>query len=435
MVVEQTPRPPQLTAAATVTGFPPGRRRSPRWKQKSAKSGSANVSISVRPVLQTVPGKVPPKQPQYRVGRWHWCHGDPEVAVPDGRHILLVAAIGTDGTIYIVQTTAFFTPLTPMVARSGDFRRNICPLGARHCCGRDGLRWIVGQLCIRHQLDGSQKWRFQTGAYVNGSPAIGGDGTVYIGSSDSYLYAINPNGSQKWRFQTGTVNLAPSIGRDGRSTSDHWKIMSMPSTLMAARGGDSRREAASLGRLLSGRTARSTSDHGLLSLRNQPKRQPELGFQTGGRVFSSPAIGADGTICVGSDEQQRLRHKPQRQPESWPSSNRIVGLLVRPHRTGRKVYVGSWDNNIYAINPNGSQKWRFLTGMHGDSSPAIGADGTIYVGAGDFYIYALHRSSSWGRDITSVRDLDCCDSICSGCRMRRRRCEHSGPGKAAPPSP
>jgi outer membrane protein assembly factor BamB len=38
-------------------------------------------------------------------------------------------------------------------------------------------------------------------------------------------------------------------------------------------------------------------------------------------------------------------------------------------------------SNLYALNPDGSQKWSFTTGHDVDSSPAIGTDGTIYVGS------------------------------------------------------
>ena len=70
---------------------------------------------------------------------------------------------------------------------------------------------------------------------------------------------------------------------------------------------------------------------------------------TGDYVQSSPAIGADGTI-----------------------------------------YVGSYDKNLYAINPDGSQKWFFTTGGEVVSSPAIGADGTIYIGSYDHQLYAIN---------------------------------------------
>ena len=50
---------------------------------------------------------------------------------------------------------------------------------------------------------------------INVSPAIGADGTVYVGSDDHHLYAINPDGTLKWKFQTGyTVWSSPAIGSD-----------------------------------------------------------------------------------------------------------------------------------------------------------------------------------------------------------------------------
>ncbi|HID10361.1 MAG TPA: hypothetical protein EYP17_03555, partial [Candidatus Latescibacteria bacterium] len=40
------------------------------------------------------------------------------------------------------------------------------------------------------QEPGSLKWKFKTGLPVFSSPAVGPDGTVYVGSDDGYLYAI-----------------------------------------------------------------------------------------------------------------------------------------------------------------------------------------------------------------------------------------------------
>src|SRR5476651_897531 len=48
--------------------------------------------------------------------------------------------------------------------------------------------------------DGLIKWGFATGSQVVSSPAIAADGTIYIGSLDGKLYAINPNGTKKWAF-------------------------------------------------------------------------------------------------------------------------------------------------------------------------------------------------------------------------------------------
>ena len=52
-------------------------------------------------------------------------------------------------------------------------------------------------LCLCLPLTGADKkkpgtpsWEFQTGADVYSSPAIGSDGTVYVGSDDNKIYAI-----------------------------------------------------------------------------------------------------------------------------------------------------------------------------------------------------------------------------------------------------
>ena len=64
--------------------------------------------------------------------------------------------------------------------------------------------------------DGTQKWAFATGDWVDSSPAIGADGTIYVGSYDGKLYALNPDGTQKWAFTTGdAVYSSPAIGADG----------------------------------------------------------------------------------------------------------------------------------------------------------------------------------------------------------------------------
>jgi outer membrane protein assembly factor BamB len=65
------------------------------------------------------------------------------------------------------------------------------------------------------------------------------------------------------------------------------------------------------------------------------------------------------------------------------------------------VYVGSGDHCLYAINPEGTLKWTCKTGDWVDSSPAIGPDGTVYVGSEDGYLYAIYTNnggladSSW----------------------------------------
>ncbi|MCH7472493.1 PQQ-like beta-propeller repeat protein, partial [bacterium] len=53
------------------------------------------------------------------------------------------------------------------------------------------------------------------------------------------------------------------------------------------------------------------------------------------------------------------------------------------------IYVGIEYNEFYAINPDGTLKWSYTTGGAVFSAPAIGADGTIYVGCDDGKLYAF----------------------------------------------
>ncbi|MFL2908093.1 MAG: PQQ-binding-like beta-propeller repeat protein [Limisphaerales bacterium] len=64
---------------------------------------------------------------------------------------------------------------------------------------------------------GVKLWEFETGAAVSSSPTIGSGGTVYVGSGDDKLYAINgKSGAKLWEFETGGgVYSSPAIGPDG----------------------------------------------------------------------------------------------------------------------------------------------------------------------------------------------------------------------------
>jgi outer membrane protein assembly factor BamB len=58
---------------------------------------------------------------------------------------------------------------------------------------------------------------------------------------------------------------------------------------------------------------------------------------------------------------------------------------------GSKLYIGCYDGKLYGVNTtDGSVAWAFTptaAGEYFDSSPAIGANGTLYIGgvSGTFY--------------------------------------------------
>ena len=51
--------------------------------------------------------------------------------------------------------------------------------------------------------DGTEQWSFQTGARVQSSPAVV-DGTVYVGSNDNRVYALSADdGTEQWAYEIG----------------------------------------------------------------------------------------------------------------------------------------------------------------------------------------------------------------------------------------
>ena len=58
------------------------------------------------------------------------------------------------------------------------------------------------------------------------------------------------------------------------------------------------------------------------------------------------------------------------------------------------IYFGDFDQYLYAVNPNGTMKWRYRTDMWIWSSPAIGVDGTIYVTSYDDFLYAVNSNGT-----------------------------------------
>ena len=65
-----------------------------------------------------------------------------------------------------------------------------------------------------------------------------------------------------------------------------------------------------------------------------------------------------------------------------------------PAVTNGIVYVGSYDNNLYALNATtGTKLWNYTTGDAVQSSPAV-SNGIVYVGSSDNNLYAIGITSS-----------------------------------------
>jgi outer membrane protein assembly factor BamB len=62
----------------------------------------------------------------------------------------------------------------------------------------------------------AQEWIYKGGTDFNSTPAIADDGTIYVGCTDGYISALNPDGTEKWTSEYGSWTAsAIAIGPDG----------------------------------------------------------------------------------------------------------------------------------------------------------------------------------------------------------------------------
>jgi outer membrane protein assembly factor BamB len=190
-------------------------------------------------------------------------------------------------------------------------------------------------------------WHFhpEGASSFHATPAIGADGTIYIGFStgaatpDAHgtFYALNPQGQVQWTvdLDPGRQTISPTIGPDG--------------------------------------TVYVTSGAGELFALS-PAGQTLWTAQTGLTVKASPALGADGTVYVASMNDKLYAIQP-------PAPGQVEGRVRWTFRFGD--FPGTQPAATAAVPPPGAD------GIGSGATPAVGPDGTIYVGADNSNMYAV----------------------------------------------
>jgi len=269
--------------------------------------------------------------------------------------------------------------------------------------GADGTIYIgsMDQNLYAVNSDGSQKWAFTAGGQIYSSPAIGSDGTAYFGAFDGVIYAVNSEGTGTWTFQTGgQIESSPNIGPDGTIY-----VASDDKQLYAINPDGSQKWVFFLGD--GGGSSPAVGKDGTIYVGDwdgtvyalDVNGSAKWAYQTGDSIDASPALGSDGTVYVGLDgistEYQTgtlIAVKDGIFQWAFPTGATIFSSPAVG--TDGTIYIGSFDTYLYAVTPAGAEKWAFQTGDHVNSSPAIDANGTVYVGSNDNYLYAVNPDGS-----------------------------------------
>ena len=203
----------------------------------------------------------------------------------------------------------------------------------------------------------SMDWNASTNGVIFSSPALASDGTIYVGSNDNKLYAINPDGTTKWSFTTGNwVDSTPAVGPDGVIYVGSW-------------------------------------DNKVYAI--DPGSGTKIWeYETNSNVIASPAIGADGKIYVGSKDSIFYAFESNGSV-AWEY---FVGQPITASAAlgqDGTIYFGDENGSFHALNSDGSSKWTYQVDNVADSnnsilsSAALDLSGNIYFGSGNGYCYSI----------------------------------------------
>ncbi len=249
-------------------------------------------------------------------------------------------AIGPDGTVYVGCDTDKITESPSGVTV-------ITPSNSAELYALDGAT-------------GKLKWAYKTGDRIISPPAIGSDGTVYVGSMDGKLYALNgKTGKLRWAL------LATNYGLDTSPVIGFGDTVYLAFTKFYA---------------LNGATGKLLWSH---------EGDPSWSYDL------SPVIGSDGTVYSDSSAGVLRAWNGKTGKLRWERDNVGDGMDSLAISSDDTLYVASYDesdNREFCAFDGVTGKLRWEYGKKGDgdfSGAAIGKNGTIYVGSEDGDLYAL----------------------------------------------
>jgi eukaryotic-like serine/threonine-protein kinase len=251
---------------------------------------------------------------------------------------------------------------------------------------------------------GGQKWTFETRGPVYSSPAVV-NGTVYFGSNDHNLYALDASSGQKlWSFQAGSrVESSPTVvnGVVYFGSNDHNLYALDASSGKQKWSFPASKAVYSSPRVVNGIVYFGSEDRNLYAL-DASSGQKLWSFRSGHAVYSSPTVAND-VVYFSSDDHNLYALDARSGQKLWsffPGDFVISSPVV----VREMVYFGSEDRTLYALNAaSGRQKWSFRSGDALFSSPAV-ANGVAYCGSTDGSLYALN--AVFGQQKWSFRSGD-----------------------------
>ena len=300
---------------------------------------------------------------------------------------------------------------------------------------QSGLQEITEQVRYLYAVDaatGKENWRIQLGANeVRSSPAVAADNSIYLTVElrDPYNYSVlgdelwhlSPDGNLLWKYDINPRRLTMEVGLSSPAIGIDGTIYVAGDRLYAIRSDGTLRWSALETYPEMFRNAPVIGKDGTVYFvyHNIPLTafNPDNGsilwtcqLGVNDHCLASPAIGPGGTIYAATQPGLLYAISPDGHP-LWTFDLASAGFSGTFRSSPAidaegSVYFGINTGNpssaFFALNPDGTLKWKFepsdlpddVPSTHFDiySSPALGSDGSVYFGQEFGRVYSLKAS-------------------------------------------
>ena len=320
-------------------------------------------------------------------------------------------------------------------------------------------------------------WKYNAGAEIRSEIIADSNGVIYFGTNSGEVIALNPNGTLKWNYNANdsgysgiTVDENDNIYVGSWCCIEGLFSVDYEGNLRWNLSGDECHSAHAIGKsntviyyhdvnfglrevqLSNGNinwvhsgfgvgaygTGISIADDGTIYYGSSgyfyainPDGTEKWYFPISGSADTGNAIGSNGNIWFvdinGMSSKVYVVNPSGSEVWHYDMLNWIgpgfagINLALDSYDI---AYIGSYDNNLHAINPTGYLRWNFTAGGDIKSGVLLSADeSTIYFGSDDGYLYAIteictfdpvqHGIYGWVYDTTFYEPLEDTDIECS----------------------
>ncbi|AIQ13870.1 outer membrane protein assembly factor BamB family protein [Paenibacillus durus] len=260
--------------------------------------------------------------------------------------------------------------------------------------------------------DGTEKWSYsgKSGEYFryDAAPAIAADGTIYVGSSYG-LHAINPDGSRKWYIDFNGRTNGVSLDSDGNIyvlhantlySLDATGVVKWSKTLYSSQSVSSVPSISKDGNIYVAEAS------GIEAFNKQGSRLWlfSVGAYEG---YGSPTIGEDGTIYLGLGNGTQIGYMYAINPDGTQKWKLTVESKIDAPPTVDKegtLYFGlTYAKKFYAVNPDGTVKWSISTpNFYMNTGPILDSISNIYFTSASNWDTTLHAITSSGANLWDI---------------------------------